>query len=305
VLKSGDTITADTSRAGLLIKQLGAGSALEVEDPNSTATRFAVTNQGLVGVGTSAPTAGLHVIALSSTNPARFVGSGNRNRGIAIQNNFAALTAEAVGFFTVNNESGHAVSNIETVIRTDGASEMVFQTQGSGTRTDRRTERLRIDETGNVGIGVTNPTVKLEVNGTVRGTTLQGNLSGQTINLTGDVLGSANFNNNSTLNITTSANGMCKAWVLFNGATISITNSYNVSSITDLGRGQYIINFSTPLPSVNYCYIGTARQTNNENYGAVVSPTLDGIKTTSSLEIMNTEANDTRDSTEICVTIFI
>jgi len=304
VSKSGDTITLNASRAGLLIKQAGAGNALEVEDPLSTTTRFVITNQGLVGIGTTTLSAALDVVALSS-NLARFVGGGDQARGISVQNNFAALTAEASVFFTVNNESGNAVSNIQTIVRTDGASEMVFQTQGAGTRTDRRTERLRIDETGNVGIGVTDPVAKLQVNGTIRGTTLQGNLSGQTISLTGDVSGSANFNNNSTLTINTSANGSSKAWVVFNGTNLSIINSYNVSAITSVDTGKYIINFTTPLPSANYCYVAASRQINNVGWGSVMSPPLDGTKTASALEIWNRESDDPYDSTEICVAIFI
>ena len=46
---------------------------------------------------------------------------------------------------------------------------------------------------------------------------------------------------------------LAKAWVNFNGTgTVAITDSYNVSSITDLGTGQYLVNFSTPMNNVKY-----------------------------------------------------
>ena len=46
---------------------------------------------------------------------------------------------------------------------------------------------------------------------------------------------------------------MAKAWVNFNGTnTVSIRDSYNVSSITDSGTGQYSINFSVALANANY-----------------------------------------------------
>tara|TARA_B110000285_G_C14971287_1_gene536705 strand:- start:689 stop:997 length:309 start_codon:yes stop_codon:yes gene_type:complete len=46
---------------------------------------------------------------------------------------------------------------------------------------------------------------------------------------------------------------MAKAWVNINGVgTISIRNSYNVSSITDNGTGRYTANFATALPNTNY-----------------------------------------------------
>jgi len=43
------------------------------------------------------------------------------------------------------------------------------------------------------------------------------------------------------------------AWVNFNGTgTVAIRSSYNVSSITDNGTGDYTINFSTALSDANY-----------------------------------------------------
>jgi hypothetical protein len=46
---------------------------------------------------------------------------------------------------------------------------------------------------------------------------------------------------------------LCKAWVNFNGTdTVAIRGSYNVSSITDNGTGDYTVNFTTAMPDVNY-----------------------------------------------------
>jgi hypothetical protein len=43
------------------------------------------------------------------------------------------------------------------------------------------------------------------------------------------------------------------AWVNFNGVgTVSIRNSYNVSSITDNGNGNYTINFTTAMSGTTY-----------------------------------------------------
>ena len=45
----------------------------------------------------------------------------------------------------------------------------------------------------------------------------------------------------------------CKAWVNFNGTgTVAIRGSYNVSSITDIGTGNYTVNFTTAMPDANY-----------------------------------------------------
>jgi len=43
------------------------------------------------------------------------------------------------------------------------------------------------------------------------------------------------------------------AWVNFNGTgTVAIRSSYNVSSITDNGTGNYTVNFATALSDANY-----------------------------------------------------
>ena len=50
-------------------------------------------------------------------------------------------------------------------------------------------------------------------------------------------------------------NGSAKAWVNFNGTgTVAIRASYNVSSITDNGSGDYTVNFATAMPDANYSY---------------------------------------------------
>jgi hypothetical protein len=48
-------------------------------------------------------------------------------------------------------------------------------------------------------------------------------------------------------------NGSAKAWVNFNGTgTVAIRASFNVSSITDNGAGNYTVNFTTAFADANY-----------------------------------------------------
>jgi hypothetical protein len=49
-------------------------------------------------------------------------------------------------------------------------------------------------------------------------------------------------------------NGIAKAWVIFNGSTLAISNSFNVSSVTSRGTGQYTINFANNMANANYLY---------------------------------------------------
>lgn len=51
------------------------------------------------------------------------------------------------------------------------------------------------------------------------------------------------------------ASGLAKAWVNFNGTgTVAIRASFNVSSITDNGTGDYTVNFTTALADANYSF---------------------------------------------------
>jgi len=46
----------------------------------------------------------------------------------------------------------------------------------------------------------------------------------------------------------------CRAWVNFNGTgTVAIRASGNVSSITDNGTGDYMVNLTTAMVDANFC----------------------------------------------------
>jgi hypothetical protein len=52
---------------------------------------------------------------------------------------------------------------------------------------------------------------------------------------------------------------LCRAWVNFNGTgTVAIMASFNVSSITDNGTGDYTVNFTTAMPDAKYSASGSA-----------------------------------------------
>lgn len=55
---------------------------------------------------------------------------------------------------------------------------------------------------------------------------------------------------------------LCRAWVNFNGTgTVAIRASFNVSSITDNGSGNYTVNFTNAMPDANYSAMGSAGTT--------------------------------------------
>ena len=94
-----------------------------------------------------------------------------------------------------------------------------------------------------------------------------------------------------------------KAWVNFNGTgTVAIRDSYNVSSITDVGAGQYAVNFSTAMANVNYS------TTLGMTFGASLNPAIVTIEdqTTALVKIIAWNQNNAavNDSARVCVTIF-
>jgi hypothetical protein len=77
------------------------------------------------------------------------------------------------------------------------------------------------------------------------------------------------------------AGQLCRAWVNFNGTgTVAIRASYNVSSITDNGTGNYNINMTTALADANYCVAMSCWTTNSSIY--VMGGQLNGFTNTSS-----------------------
>ena len=97
--------------------------------------------------------------------------------------------------------------------------------------------------------------------------------------------------------------GLCKAWVNFNGtSTVAIRASYNVSSITDNGTGQYTVNFTTAMVDANYCVVGMSI---NETNAFVVMRATSTAQTVSScpirLELPNVA---TGDGSQVNVAVF-
>jgi hypothetical protein len=68
--------------------------------------------------------------------------------------------------------------------------------------------------------------------------------------------------------------GVAKAVVKFNGTgTVAILSSYNVSSITDNGVGDYTVNFTTAFSSVNYSWALACGDENASAFRCGVGPT--------------------------------
>ena len=75
--------------------------------------------------------------------------------------------------------------------------------------------------------------------------------------------------------LTTATTGLCKAWgqcVFNSGSALSLTSSYNISSLTRNSAGNYTFAYTTNLSSNNYAVVGTANNGSGVN-SAILNPT--------------------------------
>ena len=60
--------------------------------------------------------------------------------------------------------------------------------------------------------------------------------------------------------------GAAKAWVNFDGTgTVSIRDSFNISSITDNNTGDYTLNFTNAFANTDYVAVGVGKFVTNDN----------------------------------------
>ena len=98
---------------------------------------------------------------------------------------------------------------------------------------------------------------------------------------------------------TNEQSGLCRAWVNFNGTgTVAIRASFNVSSITDNGTGDYTVNFTTAMVDANYSAIalgGNSAIAATDTIRSLVSKTF----ASSSLRVMNCRTDSVAADIEI------
>jgi hypothetical protein len=102
------------------------------------------------------------------------------------------------------------------------------------------------------------------------------------------------------------AAGIAKAWVNFNGTgTVAIRASYNVSSITDNGVGDYTLNFTTALADANYSVVGSISiaYPGAASYNTFV-PNITAVNTTTAARIGTGFTTTPTDMALVCVAIF-
>lgn len=101
--------------------------------------------------------------------------------------------------------------------------------------------------------------------------------------------------------------GIAKAWVAFAGATGTIRGSFNVSSVTRSGTGQYAVNFTTVMADTNYSAVATASDYSASSQAAcqIFSSTTAVAPTTSGFNMSATTQNGAsyQDPVYVCVLV--
>jgi hypothetical protein len=227
---------------------------------------------------------------------------------------------------------------------TDTNTGIVFPAADTVTVATGGAERMRVDSSGNVGIGTSSAGAKLDVVSSglpfrIAASTSSGYALSQFgqaatasqnwhIGSEGDgtfrfyngnfgagteqarIDSSGNFQFNSGYGSVATAYG-CRAWVNFNGTgTVAIRASGNVTSITDNNVGDYTVNFANAMPDANYAMIGQGGTGNGrvvyEYNGTYNTANSTTVRTSSSCRILyaDTTTGAASDNAGIYVSFF-
>jgi hypothetical protein len=147
-----------------------------------TTVGLTLDTSGNVGIGTTNPTSALHVVGQIDTSEAPVgvhIGTHNNNTYAAIELISSGDTSSWIDFYNTNTSG---TTDYTERIR-GGLGQLEFYTN------EATTQSMTINSSGNVGIGTTNPTERLDVVGNVN---ISGSLNVDNLRIDGNTLSSVN-----------------------------------------------------------------------------------------------------------------
>ena len=104
--------------------------------------------------------------------------------------------------------------------------------------------------------------------------TIQGKTTAGSINVRGE------GSNNTNLQ-----QGLCKSWIHFEGdGTVAITDSFNVTTLTDNNDGDYSYTFTTNMNNASYCWAAAGTH-DGGSYTTYMAVSHDNPPSTSALRM--------------------
>jgi len=252
--------------------QTNSGSGFNIDSPLESIPSIDVTGSATIGGGlnvTGVSTVGV-VTGATSIQATNFYGSGANLTGIAATDNvrtsslvvsgISTFTTVKVGTAATLDSSGINVTGVITTSQLSGGCLATIDnmsgihTLGVTTAASTFVTLRHPNQTSNisngdfvVGTGITVGTTVSAGAGT----------SSLTLSLPVGINSNANplafYKHDKIVTPAIIGSQLCRVWVNFNGTgTVFIRSSYNVSSITDNGTGDYTVNFTTALADANY-----------------------------------------------------
>jgi hypothetical protein len=258
---NGDLAIENTGTGLVSIAHYGAGA---VTLQTSSQERMRITASGNVGIGTGSPVAPLHV-----NGGFKVTATENNNFSATVSN---SGTTNAYGLIVESNNSAYAlaVRDKSNVYRFRVGADGTVSMGGAG-------NSFNINAGGNVGVGTTTPSTKLQVNGTVTATAFSGPLTGD---VTGNVTGSSGSctGNAATATLATKASTLSNGGG--NGSAMTFNWNGQGGQPTWLWGGNDGVNHYVYNPanfSVNYATsAGSATTASTVSNSAITAAKLDG-----------------------------
>ena len=185
-----------------------AASGNVAQFSSSAGTALIINSSGNVGIGTTSPSAQLHLNGPGQATNTAFSTTGNLGGSIILQDSGASAYNGGALVFGASQGYFAAIKGAIQDGTTNTRGDLYFATRNAIADTTLAT-RMTITSGGNVGIGITNPGSALQVVGTVTATTFSGagtSLTGTAASLTAG-------------NATTAVNQ--------SGGTVSCTSAYS------------------------------------------------------------------------------